>query len=172
MALELIGSLIAAAVFGLMVWALRRLVPAIPKWAISVAAFAGLIGTTIYLEYDWFNRVSAELPPGFAIVNAQSSGSPMRPWTYAVPMITQFAAVDTTKIAHHPTQPGMVIAPVFGFARWQAPKSGLMVFDCTGNRRVPITDGMNIDDAGRLTGADWVVLDTSDELQRAVCEEG
>ena len=38
MALELIGSLLVAAVFGLMAWAFRRWVPSAPKWLISVSA--------------------------------------------------------------------------------------------------------------------------------------
>jgi len=81
MALELIGSVIAAAVLGLMAWAFRRWVPAAPRWLVPVAAGIGLIGTTVWLEYDWFRRVGAELPPGFVVVDARATSNPLRPWT-------------------------------------------------------------------------------------------
>jgi hypothetical protein len=172
MALELIGSLIVAAVFGLLAWAFRRWVPSAPKWLIPVCAGVGLIGTTVYLEYDWFNRVSAELPPGFVVVNAEATSNPMRPWTFLAPITTSFTAIDTTKLAKHPQVATLVTAPVYGFARWQNPQSALIVFDCAGNRRTPVVEGMYIDEAGVLTGGEWVTLETGDELQGAACKEG
>lgn len=172
MALELIAALIAAATVGLMAWALRRWFPGLPQWFIPVAAGVGLIGMTVWLEYDWFNRVSAELPEGFEIVNAEATSNPMRPWTYLAPITTSFTALETAKLARHPTQATMVIAPVYGFARWQNPQSGLMVFDCAGNRRTPVTEGMDINEAGQLTGGEWVAAEDKDELQEAACREG
>lgn len=172
MALELIGSLIVAAVFGLMAWAFRRWVPSAPQWLIPVVAGIGLIGTTVYLEYDWFKRVSAELPPGFVVVDAEATSNPMRPWTFLAPITTSFTALDRTKLARHPTVATLVTGQVFGFARWQNPQSALMVFDCAGNRRTPVIEGMQIDEAGVLTGGEWVVLETGDELQEAACREG
>jgi len=172
MALELIGSLIAAAVFGLMAWAFRRWVPSSPKWLIPVFAGIGLIGTTVYLEYDWFKRVSAAMPPGFVVVNAEATSNPLRPWTFLAPITTSFTALDGNKLARHPAVASLVTAPVFGFARWKNPQSTLMVFDCAGNRRTPLTEGMRIDEAGQLTGGKWVVLEAGDELQEAACREG
>lgn len=172
MALELLGSLVVAAVFGLMAWAFRRWVPAMPQWFVPVCAGIGLIGTTVWLEYDWFKRVSAELPDGFVVVNAEATSNPMRPWTFLAPITTSFTALEKAKLARHPTQTTMVIAPVFGFPRWQNPQSALMVFDCAGNRRTPVTEGMEINEAGQLTGGEWVAADDKDELQEAACREG
>lgn len=172
MALELIGSLIVAAVFGLMAWAFRRWVPASPKWLIPVSAGIGLIGTTVFLEYDWFTRVSAELPPGFEVVNAEATSNPMRPWTYLAPITTSFTAIDTAKKARHPSVATLVTAPVYGFARWQNPQNTLIVFDCAAKRRTPVVTGMQIDEAGVLTGGEWVASETGDELQEAACREG
>jgi hypothetical protein len=172
MALELIAALIAAATLGLMAWALRRLVPGLPKWLVPVAAGLGLIGFTIWSEYNWFSRVSAELPAGFAVAGAEATTSPLRPWTFLFPLITRFQAIDTGQIAQHPARADLVMAPVFAFVRWQNPQSALVVFDCAGNRRVPVVEGMQIDASGQLSGADWVVLDGKDELQQAACREG
>lgn len=172
MALELIGSLVVAAVLGLMAWAFRRWVPSSPKWLVSVCAGIGLIGTTVWLEYDWFNRVSAELPPGFVVVNAAATSNPMRPWTYLAPITTSFTALDSAKLARHPQVNSLVTAPVFGFARWKNPQSALIVFDCAGNQQTPVVEGMQIDEAGVLTGGAWVPAETGDELQEAACREG
>lgn len=172
MALELIGSLLVAAVFGLMAWAFRRWVPNSPKWLISVCAGVGLIGTTIWLGYDWFKRVSAELPEGFVVVNAQATSNPLRPWTYLAPITTSFTVLDASKLARHPTVAHLVTAPVFGFARWKNPQNAILVFDCAGNRRTPVLQGMLIDDTGTLTGGEWVAVETGDELQGAACREG
>jgi hypothetical protein len=170
MALEFIGALVAAATLGLMAWALRRKVPSLPRWLVPVAAGVGLIGTTVWLEYTWFGRVSAELPEGFVVADTRTSGSPLRPWTYVVPLTSGFTALDATKVARHPQQSTMVIAPVYAFARWQNPQNALVVFDCAGNRRVPVTEGMEIGQDGTLTGAEWLVLETRDVLQEAACQ--
>ncbi|HSF65117.1 MAG TPA: hypothetical protein VLA78_12055 [Paracoccaceae bacterium] len=171
MALELIGAVFAALALGLLVWALRRSFPSLPRWAVPAAGGLGLIGATVWLEYDWFDRVSRALPPEFAVVNAEPAASPLRPWTYLAPMITRFTALDTSKIARHPDRDDLLIAPVFAFARWQNPQSALVVFDCAGNRRVPVTAGMNIDATGTLTGAEWLGVETTDGLQEAACKE-
>ncbi len=172
MALELLGSFFVALTVGLFVWALRRKVAAIPRWATPVLAGCGLIITTIWMEYTWFDRVAGALPAEFVVTNPESSASPLRPWTYAVPLVNRFAALDGSKLARHPERAELVVAPVFGFARWQNPQSALIVFDCAGGRRVPVTEGMNIDESGTLTGAEWLVLDSADGLQQAACKEG
>lgn len=172
MTFELIGALFVALTLGLLAWALRRSWPGLPRWIGPVAAGAGLIGTTISLEYTWFDRVSRQLPEGFLVVNEGSDTSPLRPWTYVAPLVTRFVALDGTKAARHPDQKNLLVAPVFGFARWQNPQNSLMVFDCAGNRRVPVTEGMSFNDAGDLIGAEWVVLSAADELQQAACQGG
>ena len=172
MALELIGSFFVALTIGLFVWALRKKVTAIPRWATPAMAGAGLIVTTVWMEYTWFNRVTAALPPEFVVTNEESSASPLRPWTFVVPVVNRFVALDGSKLARHPERDELIVAPVFGFARWQNPQNALMVFDCAGSRRVPVTEGMAIDANGMLTGAEWLVLGSADGLQEAACKEG
>lgn len=172
MALELLGSFFVALTLGLLVWALRKRFPAIPGWFTPVSAGLGLIVTAIWMEYSWFDRVSGALPPGFVVTNPEASSSPLRPWTYVAPLVSRFTALDGSKLARHPQRSELIVAPVFGFARYQNPQNALMVFDCAGNRRVPLTEGMAIDANGTLTGADWLVLENPDGLQQAACKEG
>ncbi|MES2814332.1 MAG: hypothetical protein V4720_05510 [Pseudomonadota bacterium] len=172
MALELLGSFFVALTLGLLVWALRKRFAAIPGWLTPVSAGLGLIVTAIWMEYSWFDRVSGALPTQFLVTNEETTASPLRPWTYVAPLVNRFTALDGSKLARHPQRGELIVAPVFGFARYQNPQTALMVFDCAGNRRVPVTEGMAIDASGTLTGADWLVLETPDGLQQAACKEG
>jgi hypothetical protein len=172
MALELLGSLFVALTIGLFLWALRKKFPAIPRWFVPLAAGLGMVTTTIWMEYTWFDRVSGALPPGFAVADVETGSSPLRPWTYLLPMANRFSALDTTKRARHPERAELIVAPVFGFARWQNPQNALMVFDCGGKRRVAVTEGMKIDTDGTLTGAEWQMIESTDGLQEAACKEG
>ncbi|MDP3196033.1 hypothetical protein [Tabrizicola sp.] len=172
MALELLGSFFVALTLGLLVWALRKRFAAVPGWATPVAAGVGLIGTAIWMEYSWFDRVSGALPAQFQVTNAETTASPLRPWTYVAPLVSRFTALDGSKLGRHPERSELIVAPVFGFARWENPQSALMVFDCAAGRRVPLTEGMAIDASGTLTGAEWLVLENPDGLQLAACKEG
>jgi hypothetical protein len=172
MALELIGSFFVAGAVGLFFWALRRRFQALPKWLVPFSAGLGMIASTVWLEYTWFDRVSAQLPPGFAVVNDEAMASPLRPWTYLVPITERFSAIDTTKRARHPQVDTLVTAQVFGFARWQNPQNALMVFDCAEGRQTPVVEGMKIDEAGVVTGAAWVTAEPGDELHEAACLKG
>jgi hypothetical protein len=86
--------------------------------------------------------------------------------------VNRFTALDGSKLARHPERSELIVAPVFGFARWENPQNVLIVFDCAGGRRVPVTEGMTIDANGTLSGAEWQVLDGMDGLQEAACKEG
>ncbi|MFZ1468698.1 MAG: hypothetical protein WAT09_06920 [Paracoccaceae bacterium] len=172
MAFELIAALIAAAVLGLMAWALRRWVPSLPKWLVPFAGAMGLIGFTIWSEYDWFDRVSATLPATYQVVDVQEEAMPLRPWTYLKPIRMRFLAIDRAKTMTHPTVAGLRIVTLYSFARWKSVQQGLMAVDCAGNRQVWLTDGVKISDDGTLTGAEWLPVDKADKLQEAACQEG
>lgn len=169
MALELIGSLMVAAALGLFVWAIRRKLSWLPKWSVSVAAGVGLIGTTIWLEYDWFSRVSAELPEGVEVVWQAEDAMPLRPWTYLAPITTRFVALDRRQMVQHPNNEALRMARLYNFARWQSVVDGLMIFDCTNDRRVLVHEGVEITEDGQLKGAEWEAPPAGDRFQDAAC---
>ena len=170
MAFELIAAIIAAVAFGGMVHLLRRMTARrLPFWSVTAAAAAGLIGTTIYLEYDWFNRVSAELPAGVKVVWQADEVMALRPWTMIAPLTTRFIAMDTRDIAQHPNNAALRMAKVFNFGRWRPVSDGLMVFDCAGGRQILVAEGIEITQDGQLIGADWVTAPTDDGFQAAAC---
>lgn len=170
MAFELVAAIIAAIAFGALMHMLRRFAGAhLPRWSVAAAAAAGLIGTTIWLEYDWFNRVSAELPEGVEVVWHAEEVMALRPWTMIKPITTRFVAMDTRAIAQHPNNATLRMAKVFNFGRWQPVTDGLMAFDCAQSRQVLIAQGVEITEDGTLQGAQWVSAAEGDGFQAAAC---
>lgn len=172
MALELLAAIIAAVAFAGMahlVWRLsgRRL----PRWIVPAAAALGLIGFTVWNEYDWFGRVSAELPPGVPVVWTETGANGLRPWTHLFPMTTRFIALDRRSIAQHPGNADLRLAHIYEFARWTPTRDTMMVFDCAAGRRVTLTEQVTIDDQGVLSGAEWVAAAPDDAFQTQACKE-
>ena len=82
MALELIAAIVAAVAFGGIAHLAAALLGYRPCRAGSCRrpAGLGLIGYTVWSEYDWFGRVSAELPPEVEVVgHARAAPSPCGP---------------------------------------------------------------------------------------------
>lgn len=170
MAIELIAAIVAAFGLGGIALLLRKLSGGrIPKWVVPASAGLGMAAYAIWSEYDWYGRNAASLPEGVVVVQTEATPSPLRPWTFAFPFVSKFAAVDTRAIAAHPTAPDLQMARIYFFGRWLAVRDGIMVFDCAQGRQVLVTEGMEIDAQGVLTGAEWVTPAADDGFQRAVC---
>jgi len=173
MAFELIASIVAAVALAGVALILRKMLPGVmPKWSVPVAAGLGLVGFTVWSEYDWFARVSAELPEGVEVVLAQTEAQPLRPWTYLAPITTRFVAMDLRALARHPERPDLVMAKLYNFGRWQPVKDALMILDCGARRQVLVTEGVSVTSDGTLVGAEWQVVGAEDGFQQAACREG
>lgn len=170
MTFELLAAFIAAVSCAGMMHLLRRYVgDRLPKWSVAASAGLGLIATTIYLEYGWFDRVSAALPDGIQVVWHEEEVMALRPWTVLVPITTRFVAMDVTQIAQHPRNAELRMARVYNFGRWRPVNDGLMVFDCAQKRQILISAGVEITEDGQLQGAEWVTAPEDDGFQKAAC---
>jgi hypothetical protein len=172
MGLELIAALIAGFMLGSIAWIIRRWTgERLPKWSVPFAAGLGLIGFTVWSEYDWFDRVGAQLPEGVEIVWAEPQSMPLRPWTYAAPIVTQFVAFDRREMIRHPERPELVTGKLYSFRRWGGTETALIVVDCALGRQVMVTETVQIGDDGVLTGGDWATPLSGDRTQQAACRE-
>lgn len=126
----------------------------------------------MWSEYDWFSRVSAELPNGVAVVAAPKVAMPLRPWTYLAPLTTRFTAIDHRVTAAHPDNPDLRIAREIAYLRWGGTNERMVIVDCTGNRQALLAPGIVPDANGELTGADWIAVGTDDGFQQAACQGG
>lgn len=173
MGIELIAAFVAAIACAGVAMLLRKLSGGrLPKWIVPAAAGAGMIGFAVWNEYDWFPRMEAGLPEGVTVVWQDDSPSPLRPWTMLVPMTKAFTAMDTRRLAPHPENEALVLAPVYAFARWQAVREGFMVVDCATRQTALLTEGVSIDEGGKLIGASWTPMVDEDAIGRAACQNG
>lgn len=172
MGIELIAAFVAAIACAGMAMLARKLSgKRLPRWITPAAAGLGMIGFAVWSEYDWFPRMAGGLPEGVQVVIRDDRPSPLRPWTMLFPMTTAFTAMDTRKLAPHPENADLLLAPVYGFARWQGVREGFMVVDCGQRRSTMLTETVSLDADGQLAGAAWVQMGADDLIGRAACAE-
>ncbi|MEX0306863.1 MAG: hypothetical protein AB3N12_05685 [Ruegeria sp.] len=170
MFLELIATVFAGFAFAGVVMVLNKLTGGrLPKWVAPVAAGVGMIAMTISSEYSWYDRTRAELPDGLAIIEEVESRAFYRPWTYAVPFVDRFAAIDTVSVRTNESLPDQRLVDLYFFGRW-APVSKLPIaVNCADNSRANLVDGAEFAADGSLTNAAWYKAEAGDPIIEATC---
>lgn len=171
MFLELIGTVFAGFAFAGVVMVLNKLTGGrLPRWAAPVAAGAGMITMTIASEYSWYKRTLDALPDSLAVVQEVESRAFYRPWTYAVPFVDRFAAIDTVSVRTNDNVPDQRLVDLYFFGRW-APVSKMPVaVNCAENSRANLADGAEFGQDGRLLNPSWIRVTSDDPLVKATCE--
>ena len=141
----------------------------LPRAMIPVFAGIGMIGVTVWNEYTWYDRIAATLPEQVVVVQTHAEPSTFRPWTYALPYVSRFMAVNRAAVHTNDQVPGQRLTEVLLYTHRQPARNVPLLIDCEGARRADIADGMEFDDAGRVTNADWQDMETQDPLLSAVC---
>ncbi|WP_170764348.1 hypothetical protein [Ruegeria lacuscaerulensis] len=170
MFLELIGTIFAGIAFAGVVMVVNKLTGGrLPRWAAPVAAGLGMIGMTITSEYSWYDRTRETLPEGLTIIQEVESRAFYRPWTYAVPFVDRFAAIDTVSVRTNEQVPEQRLVDLYLFGRW-APVSKLPVaVNCEEYSRANLADGAEFGDDGRVLNADWLKVSANDPIVEATC---
>lgn len=170
---ELIGTILAGLATGLGVWALNRLLRGrLPGWLAPVAAGAAMLLAAISSEYGWYGRTIDTIPSSFVVAQAIEEKSFYRPWTYAVPFVNRFVAVDPASVQTHPDQPGQRIVTVAFFGRWARTAQVPVLFDCASARQADIADGISFGADGAVIDADWYDVPRDDPVLVAACSAG
>ncbi|MBC7138008.1 MAG: hypothetical protein H5U17_04525 [Defluviimonas sp.] len=163
-----LGALIACVYVAVNRMTGRRL----PRWLLPAALGAGMIGFAVWNEYTWYSRVTAELPESVAVVLPVRESSFWRPWSYVVPMVTRFIAVDRGAVMRSAQRPGLVRTDAILVQRWTPTQRVPVAFDCTAARRADLAGGADLAADGTLTGGDWVALAPDDPFMLAACQGG
>ncbi len=87
---------LGAAGIGLGIRALTR--KKAPKWIIPVFAGLGMMGYQIYMEYTWFDQMTARMPAESVVVSTEAEAAFWRPWSFFVPQINRFTILDTSSV--------------------------------------------------------------------------
>lgn len=170
MFLELIATIFAGIAAAGVVMLINKLVGGrLPKWLMPVGAGAAMIAATISNEYGWFPRTQASLPEGFVIIEQVENRAFYQPWTYLVPYVSRFAAVDVKSVKTHKAQSDHKLADVYYFGRW-APVHQLPVLaNCADAKRAALVDGVRFSDNGEISGVDWVKVEPDDPILTTIC---
>lgn len=168
---ELIAAIVAGVALAGIAMALRWASRGVlPKWLVPVAAGIGILGYGVWSEYSWFSRATVAQPDGVVIAWHNAESAPWRPWSYLVPVVTRFKAVDTRTTQRHPNFPDQRIVDILLAGRWQSSAVVKAIFDCAAYRRADLVgSSVEIGQDGGITGADWIDLPSEDPVLNAAC---
>ncbi|TNF60251.1 MAG: hypothetical protein EP307_08960 [Rhodobacteraceae bacterium] len=173
MLLELVGTVLAGVVFGSMVMLARRWVgDRLPKWLVPVAAGAGMLLATISSEYGWYGRtleIARTDLPQMVVATTLESRAPWRPWTYVVPYVERFVAVDGASLRTNPVIPGQRMVDLYSFGRWVPVSKVTVILDCEDSRRALLDADASFDAEGKVLGIDWIDVAEDDPVLRTGC---
>lgn len=141
----------------------------LPRFATPAAAGLAMLGFTIWGEYSWYPRTAQALPADVPILSVHAEPSVFRPWTYLVPFVNRFSAVDLASARRNAALPDQVIVDVVLMGRHSASAKVPVMVDCAENRRADLVDGMAFDDTGALRDAHWHALGPDHPLIGHVC---
>lgn len=161
---------LGVAVVGVVLLAFKAFGRKPPRWILPVAAGLAMLTYTFYNDYSWYARTAGELPDTVVVTDAYETSHPLQPWTYVVPFVDRFAAIDRESLVESPQRPGIVLADVILVQRYMPTRVAPMVFDCANDRRADAVDVEGFDEAGEPIGARWRPFGADDPLRRAVCE--
>jgi hypothetical protein len=170
MLLELIAVVAAGFAAGGVALLATRLVRALPRWLAPVLAGAAMLAAAISLEYTWFSRTVEGLPDGVEVALTRESRAPWRPWTYVVPYVDGFIAIDQAGARTHAASPGRTMTDLYVFGRWAPTQRIHAMFDCVNGRRADLGPTVTLDDDGNVEGAAWHDTGLDDPVTRAACE--
>lgn len=167
---EMIATLVAAFAGAGFVLLLNKLTGGrLPKWVMPMGAALAMVGTTVANEYAWFDRTKNMLPEGMTVIMEVENRSAFRPWTYVVPFVERFAALDEQSLRTHAQKPDLRMVDMLFMGRWSAPEKMVVLADCAGSRRAPLIDGVGFSASGEVTGIDWVAVPSDDKMLTAIC---
>jgi hypothetical protein len=175
---DFISTMAAGALAALVVFLLNQLSKKfrgekLPKVVMPLAIGVALIGYTIWNEYGWYPTVRGGMPDTVVVLQEVDESVPWRPWTYLVPMVTRFMAIDAAKITRPVAEkPELVETDLLLIGRWQPLMTVPTVYDCATGSRADLVNGAELSDQGELTGGGWLKLPAEDPGLTAVCAGG
>ena len=170
MFIHLLATLAMGALGAVAVWTIARTIGwKKPGFAYPVAIALGMLSYTIYDEYSWYSRVSTALPTRLDVVRTYATSLPYQPWTYAVPRIYKFDAVDLASPRANPSAPELLLVLVKRITRNTSTVDVSVVVDCEKARYHEITRKTEFNAQGLPENADWSSLSQHKALRDSVC---
>lgn len=169
MYIELIAAIASAfAAAGLVLVVNRATGGRLPGWSMPAAAGAALLGYAIWSEYSWFDRVASELPDGVDVTFSNQASAVWKPWTFVVPYVDRFVAVDGLSIRTNDAVPHQRLVDVYFYGRWSRRTGVEVIVDCTERVMAPLPSA-ELDATGAAVRAAWVSPVEGDTTVESAC---
>lgn len=166
MFIELIATFATGIATGALVFALAHLSGGrLPRYAAPAAAGLAMLAYAIWSEYTWAARTAGTLPEGVEVLVEVPESRPWKPWTLVVPQVTRFMALDRAGVQSNPEAPGVLLADVYLFARWNPPARVPQFVDCANRALAEVSDAALADPSQ----AAWRSAPEDDPLLEALC---
>lgn len=154
---------------GLILLVYRSLGRKTPRYLPPLAAAIAMLGYNLWDEYSWAPRTIAGLPGHVEVVETYGSSAPWKPWTYVVPEIDRFVALDTASLRLNDKLPGYVLAEFVLVTRRSPTAATQQMFDCQGARQAEVGPSTRFDAEGLPEDRAWVSVEADSTLFKAAC---
>ncbi|MFK7792066.1 MAG: hypothetical protein AB8B88_05270 [Devosiaceae bacterium] len=141
----------------------------LPRWMYPAAAGIGMLLLTIHIEYSWLGQVEQGLPPEIEIVETFNETIFYQPWTYIIPRVHRFIAVDHGTARLNPDVENMVLIDTLLMERITPALIASQFIDCATGARMLTGDTIELDDSGMPVDGDWINVGLDDPLINVVC---
>ena len=166
----LLATFALGGVAGFFVWAIfKTLKRKPPRYLIPATVGVTILAYGIWSDYSWFSRTTAAFPPEVKVVETYTTRVFWQPWTYIVPRIDRFTAVDTLKSRRNKAHPDMVLVEVILVRQYGPAAKAELMIDCAGRRRADVGGGTRLGPDSLPAEAEWVGFETDDPLLRVAC---
>lgn len=137
-----------------------------PRWLIPVFAGLGMMGYQIYMEYHWYDQMTARMPPESVVVGTESQAEFWRPWSFAFPQINRITVLDSGSVATNPANPGTVRFQLYHFRQTYGGRvsKGTWLLNCP-SRELVALDGEGAPDTSQARR-----LSPGETLLQEVCD--
>jgi len=143
----------------------------LPRWAIPAGAGAGMILMSLTNEYRWYPRTLELLPDGFEVISTADHSAIYSPWTFVVPYVDRFVAVDLDGVQRNESQPDLRLSRVIFFTRWEPVRLLPVVFDCAQGRSALLDAEKVFNDDGTVRVERWDQTGQDDPATTLVCKQ-
>ena len=171
MFIHLLATLVLGAVAAGLVYIIARPFGWKPPGVVyPMAAALGILAYTVYDEYSWYSRVSSTLPTRLNVVRTYATSMPYQPWTYAVPRVYRFDAVDLGSSRTNPNAPELTMVEMQRVTRNVSSEKISSIIDCKNQRYAEIDRETEFAETGLPTNAKWLNLADHTVLRKAICD--
>lgn len=139
------------------------------RWLIPMSAGLAMLGFHLWNEYSWYPRTAGDLPEHVVVAGTYTGRNAMQFWTYIVPRVDRFSAVNMQSLRRHPEHDDLVMTEVYLVGRYTPTAAVTQLYDCDQPRRLDIAPDSALTESGLPADPAWVSIPSDDPIRQKVC---